>query len=227
MIKRCIECNTERNYPKNYDHCPMCGGKLEKLSLKDYIMAMYNRGTPVREIASKIHMNNLSVCDVVSKELAKTNEIPNYVQEVYVEQIKPLVSGKEWDGKLKPVKVQLPAECTYETIAYVADMARRARKVSHEEMVVHINKAIREGRSPEEIMEMTGANTYVVEREIVKMIRENGVDATPYVQAEYVNDIVTKASASDWDGKLRTLKEGMPEDCSYLTIKAILAANAL
>ena len=59
------------------------------------------------------------------------------------------------------------------------------------------------------------------------MIREEGVNATPYIQAEYADDIVTKATAGDWDRKLRTLKDGMPEDCSYLTIKAVLAANAL
>ena len=106
-------------------------------------------------------------------------------------------------------------------------MVRREGRLSHEEMVNCVDNAIREGKSPEEIMEASRANTYIVEREIVRMIREEGVNATPYIQAEYADDIVTKATAGDWDRKLRTLKDGMPEDCSYLTIKAVLAANAL
>ncbi len=30
MIKRCVECKTEKDYPKYFEFCPVCGGKLEK-----------------------------------------------------------------------------------------------------------------------------------------------------------------------------------------------------
>lgn len=227
MMKRCVECNTVREYPRHFDFCPVCGKKLEKLSMKEYIMTLYDKGTPVRTIAANIRKNPLFVCDIINHELAKTNTVPAYIQTDYIDQIKPFVSDKDWDGKLKAVKEQLPEDCTYETIAYVADMVRREGRLSHEEMVNCVDNAIRDGKSPEEIMEASGANTYIVEREIVRMIREEGVSATPYIQADYADEIVTKATASDWDRKLRTLKESMPEDCSYLTIKAVLAANAL
>ena len=227
MIKRCVECKTEKDYPKYFEFCPVCGGKLEKLTMKEYIMTMYDKGTAVRTIAGNIRKNPLFVCDIINRELAKTNTVPNYIQTEYIDQIRPFVSDNDWDGKLKPIMEQLPEDCTYDTIAYVADMVRREGRLSHEEMVNCVDNAIREGKSPEEIMEASGANTYIVEREIVRMIREEGVNATPYIQAEYADDIVTKATAGDWDRKLRTLKDGMPEDCSYLTIKAVLAANAL
>lgn len=227
MLKHCVECNAEREYPKYYEFCPVCGGRLEKASMKEYIMATYNKGTPVRTIAGNIRKNNLFVCDIINRELAKTGDVPAYVQTGYISQVRPFVADKDWDGKLKPIKEQLPDDCTYETIAYAVDLIKREGRLTHDEMVNYVENAIREGKSPEEIMETTGANTYIVEREIVKMVREDGVDATPYIQAGYADDIVTKATAGDWDGKLRTLKEAMPEDCSYLTIKAVLAANAL
>lgn len=237
MLKNCKNCNTTRNYPKAFAYCPICGGELEIVKreaapkdtrgLKEKVLDLYAQDKPVKTIATRLRTNVLTACDIINKELAKRNEVPNYVQIEYVEQIKPLVSNRTWDGKLKPIKEQLPEDCTYETISYVANLAKADRKAERDAFTEKVKDAIRSGMPVEEIEKATGASSFVVERTIVKMIREKEADADPYIQAEYAADIIAKASGENGNKNIKALKQELPEDCTYLTIKAVIAANDL
>ena len=45
------------------------------------------------------------------------------------------------------------------------------------------------------------------------------------IQKEYIQDILEKIKETDWDGKLKSIKDKLDEKCSYETIKAVIAKN--
>lgn len=77
------------------------------------------------------------------------------------------------------------------------------------------------GKSTEEIAETLGLATGTIEGYICKMIDNNEIKATDYVSSGVLNQIANAASAlpNEWDGKMRPLKEALPEEISYLQIR--------
>jgi DNA-binding Lrp family transcriptional regulator len=233
MIKKCDKCGFE-DYPAILEVCPKCSGKLIKASLKEYVMFLYDKRYPLNYIAKRVNMNPLKVSNLINKELAKKDEIPRYVQKKYIDQIKPFVCNSDWDNKLKPIKEQLPKNCSYETIVYVVDSTKELRQADYQKKLMEkVYAVIQEGKAVEEISEITGANPYIVENAIVSKIvedsKENAFDINtcPYIQKEYMDEILKLASNTTWNGKLSTLKASLPEDCTFVTIKGVLAVNGL
>lgn len=232
MKYRCNTCEKEMNLAKGAHFCPTCGTELERVvqphtgSLKDKVIEKYNEGTPVRQIAVELKANTLTVCEIITKALLPTGVVPNFVQMEYVDEIKALI-GDEPVRQLKPIKEQVPADCTYETIAYVVNEVRREiaadRRVQKEAAMEQLRMDILAGRAIEDIKNETGLSNFVIERAVVDLINTDPEKGTAYLQAEYEDEIARLASDPEWDGKLKTLKDRLPEDCTYITIKAVLS----
>lgn len=232
MKYRCNTCEKEMNLAKGAHFCPTCGTELERVvqphtgSLKDKVIEKYNEGTPVRQIAVELKANTLTVCEIITKALLPTGVVPNFVQMEYVDEIKALI-GDEPVRQLKPIKEQVPADCTYETIAYVVNEVRREiaadRRVQKEAAMEQLRMDILAGRAIEDIKNETGLSNFVIERAVVDLINTDPEKGAAYLQAEYEDEIARLASDPEWDGKLKTLKDRLPEDCTYITIKAVLS----
>lgn len=232
MKYRCNTCEKEMNLAKGAHFCPTCGTELERVvqphtgSLKDKVIEKYNEGTPVRQIAVELKANTLTVCEIITKALLPTGVVPNFVQVEYVDEIKALI-GDEPVRQLKPIKEQVPADCTYETIAYVVNEVRREiaadRRVQKEAAMEQLRMDVLAGRAIEDIKNETGLSNFVIERAVVDLINTDPEKGAAYLQAEYEDEIARLASDPEWDGKLKTLKDRLPEDCTYITIKAVLS----
>ena len=234
MKYRCNTCEKEMNLAKGARFCPTCGTELERViqphtgSLKDKVIDKYNAGTPVRQIAVELKANTLTVCEIVTKALLPTGVVPNFVQMEYVDEIKSLVGDGQLK-QLKPIKEQLPAECTYETIAYVVNEVRREkavdRRAQREAAMEQLHKDILAGKAIEDIKNETGLSNFVIERAVVDLINTDPEKGAAYLQTEYEDEILNLASEPEWDGTLKTLKDRLPEDCTYITIKAVLSKH--
>jgi len=235
MIKVCNQCGIESDCTNKVVVCPECGGDLAKMKLKEYVMFLYNKGLSLYGISRRTKLSQLLVFNMIDKELSETGDVPHYVQEEYLEKIKDLVSTTFWDGELQSIKEQMPSNCSYATITYVSNLAKKKQaekaKEERQNRLERVKEAVYKEEPIEDIIEKTNTNTHIVERAVVDMlceVKESGYDFrdSSYVQAEYINEILRLAS-DNWDGKLSTLKASLPDDCSYMTIKGTLAVNGL
>ena len=81
-----------------------------------------------------------------------------------------------------------------------------------------------ENKTLEEIAAIRGVRLSTVESNIVNLYLRGDIESVDFmIDAKYVADVLKAANAEDWDGRLRTIKEQVPEDCSYACIRAVLA----
>ena len=68
------------------------------------------------------------------------------------------------------------------------------------------------------------AREYQIEKILVEEIAKDKAIANPYINSENKSKVLEIANSADWDGRLKTIKEALP-DVSYLEINAIIAKN--
>jgi len=80
-----------------------------------------------------------------------------------------------------------------------------------------------EGKSIEEIAELEEVQKQTVESNLLKAYREGcEIDISRFIQKDYELDIMKCIVADSWDGKLRTIKDQLPEEVTYLTIRSVI-----
>lgn len=82
------------------------------------------------------------------------------------------------------------------------------------------------GKSIEEIAQNANVKVQTVETHILNAYEQGKIDSVDkLIQSEYEQKVLDIVNAGNWDGKLRSVKDAMPEDCNYLSIRAIIAKN--
>ena len=82
---------------------------------------------------------------------------------------------------------------------------------------------LKSGTSIEQISDAVQASAVMIERIMVEEIKKDKAIANPYINNEYKTQIMEAASDPAWDGKLRTIKEKLPDEVTYTNIKATIA----
>ena len=222
MIYRCSNCNEELTLMKGARYCPLCGHDIKPIDLEEKVSNLYNSGKTLKEIASELHITDIILDQVLAKAVINEH-IPadKLIQTEYKDDIEAVITG-EWDGKLKTIKTNVPDDCSYTTINYYVKLYRNNILG---EKIDDIRSMIKRGVDITEISEQTGASTYVIERVLVEEIEKDKAIANPYINNDYKAKILEIAGSPEWDGKLRSIKKEMPEEVTYINIKATLAKN--
>lgn len=238
MIYNCDKCG-EINLGKirNAKYCPICGNEVKLIDMSKKVVSRYtellNEGKKnceeiMNEISKELHMSIRSVNQAVTKAaLNEEIEKDGLVQEQYEHDIDAIVKDG-WDGKLKTIKEKLPDDCTYLTICYYARKTRVQsaieRNAKRAEIDERIRSLVKVGTPVEQIIAETGAREYQIEKILVEEIAKDKAIANPYINSENKSKVLEIANSADWDGRLKTIKEALP-DVSYLEINAIIAKN--
>lgn len=227
MIYRCDKCDTEMKLMKGAKYCPMCGNEIKPIDLEEKVAALYNSGKTANEIATELRMSDIVISQTLSKAAVNGNVSPEgLIQEEYGPAIKAVMDDN-WDGMIKTVKKAMPEDCTYTTINYFARKNRREhaieRREKNEKRANEIRSMLKSGTSIEQIAETMHVSVMMIERIMVEEIRKDKAIANPYINNEYKTQIMDAAGDPAWDGKLRTIKEKLPDEVTYTNIKATIA----
>lgn len=226
MIFKCDKCNKEFNLMTKAKHCPVCGSAIEKIDLEKKIADLYLAGKTDKEIEDTIHISVITVDQILAKAAINGHiDSEKVIQMEYEDAIYALINDS-WDGKLKTLKTKLPSECNYITINYFVRKKRRSaaaeRHRLNSERVVKIRELIHAGKDIETIVNETGSSIYMAERILVEEIREDKSLANPYINNEYKSQILDIVNNPEWDGKLKSVKDQLPEIITYTNIKATI-----
>lgn len=97
------------------------------------------------------------------------------------------------------------------------------RKTSKEKSFVKYISLFKQGNSIEEIAEILDVTETTVENNILEGFRMGvDIEMDALIQKEYELEVVNIILNEDWEGKLRFIKDRLPEDATYLTIRAVI-----
>jgi len=222
MIYRCNTCEKEINLMKDAKYCPICGNHIEPINLEERIAALYDAGKNLREISSELRTTEIVVGQVLAKAaLDGMIGTDGLIQTEYEAAITAAMNDN-WDGKLKTLKNTLPSECSYVTLNYYA---RKNRRMNAEARTNRIRDMVKAGTPIMEIAEKTRVFVRTIERIMVEEIAKDKAVANAYINNDYKAQILEMVNAPDWNGKLRSIKEALPEEVTYTNIKATIAKN--
>lgn len=229
MIFKCEKCNNELNLMKEAKYCPLCGSEIEKVNLDEKVVALYNSGKSIKDIEAELHVSTIAIDQIISKAAVNGDiSTAGLIQTEYADDIQAVINN-DWDGKLKTIKAKVPEDCTYVTINYYVRKARRSaaeeRHRSNEEKALEVRKMIRSGKDMETILKETGSSIYMAERILVEEIKKDKAVANPYINNEYKSKILDIVNDPAWDGKLKTVKDQLPDEVTYTAIKATIEKN--
>ena len=81
-------------------------------------------------------------------------------------------------------------------------------------------------KSIEEIAQIRNVRISTVESAIVDLYVKGQIDNIDFmIDEKYVQDILKLTKNPDWNGRLKPIKECLPEDCSYACIRAVIAKD--
>lgn len=84
----------------------------------------------------------------------------------------------------------------------------------------------KENKTLEEIATIRGVKLSTVENHIIDLFLRGDVPSVDFmIDERYSADILKIAQDDAWNGRLRTIKEQVPTDCSYGCIRAVLAKS--
>lgn len=220
MTYKCTNCNNSFSLPTGAKYCPMCGSELKVVSLEEKVVAAYKEGKTPEKIAGELRINRYVLNQVLAKAIIN-GLIPEtgLVQPEYKEQIEAVLKDN-WDGKLKTVKEHVDENCTYTTICYYAKLYKSA---SMADRIETARSMIRKGVDVDTIINETDTTTYIVEDILIEEIKKDKAIANPYINNDYKAKIMEIANNPEWDRKLRSIKEQLPDEVTYTNIKATLA----
>lgn len=229
MIYKCNDCNTEMNLMKGAKYCPLCGKEISAVDIEKKVSDLHNAGKSVKEISTALQLTVISVEQILAKA-ADNGDIKteSLIQDEYASAIEAIMAG-EWDGKMKTIKESLDPACTYTTINYYARRYRKKKAQERRNNLVEkrniIANMLRAGKDIKEISAETDTSVYGIEKILVEEIEKDRAVANPYINQEYKARILEIVNDPEWDGKLRTIKEKVPEEVTYTNIKATIAKN--
>lgn len=222
MIYKCITCDKEINLMKNAHYCPICGSHIEPINLEERIAALYDSGKTLREISSELRTTEIVVGQVLAKAALDGLIAPDELIQTEYEAEITAAMNEDWDGKLKTLKNALPNDCNYVTLNYYA---RKNRRMNAETRTNRIREMLKAGTPVMEIAEKTHVFVRTIERIMVDEIAKDKAVANAYINNDYKAQILEMVNSPDWNGKLRSIKEALPEEVTYTNIKATIAKN--
>ena len=84
----------------------------------------------------------------------------------------------------------------------------------------------KDGKTLQEISNLKEVRVETVEGHIVSAFERGEIESIDcLIHEEYVEDVLRIIEQQEWDGKLRSIKEKLPEECTYISIKSIIAKN--
>lgn len=84
-----------------------------------------------------------------------------------------------------------------------------------------------DGKSIEEMAEIRGVKISTVEGNLIDAYRDGAdINIDLLIQKEYESTILKIANSGKWDWKLKSMKMQLPEECTYSTIRAVLAKRS-
>lgn len=222
MIYKCEKCNEEMKLMRKAKYCPICGSAIRPIDLEKKVADLYNSGKTVKEIAAELKMTEIALNQMISKA-ALNNKISSegLIQAEYETAIMDVIMNN-WDGKLKTIKKAVPDDCTYTTINYYV---RKQKRVDGESKVIEIRNMIKKGIDVRSIADTLKTSVLRVERVLVEEIEKDKAIANAYINTDYKAQIIEIVNSPDWDGKLRSIKNMLPDDVTYTNIKATIAKN--
>ena len=97
------------------------------------------------------------------------------------------------------------------------------KPVAKEPTYQKYSKLYLEGIPMEEIADTIGVNPLTVENNLFKAYRDGvDIDLSPFIQEEYIKDVAVILLDDEWDGKLKYIKERLPMEVTYQTIKGVI-----
>lgn len=85
-------------------------------------------------------------------------------------------------------------------------------------------KLFNEGKSPSEIAELRRVQLRTVEENLVEAFKNDLIPSIDFmIQPEYESGIRAVVQKPDWNGRFTSVKNVMPEDCTWSCIRAVVA----
>jgi len=123
---------------------------------------------------------------------------------------------RRYESNRKNEQVSVPSESS-------RPVSATGNKSDKEPVYKKYFQLFQEGKTIEEIAELEEVQNRTVENNLLKAYREGcEIDVNQLIQKGYELDIIKCIVADSWDGKLRTIKEQLPEEVSYLTIRGVI-----
>lgn len=107
----------------------------------------------------------------------------------------------------------------------VEEVSRPLGGQRHKEPVfVEYAKLFNEGKSPQEIAQIKGVQERTVEDNLVEGFKNDFVkNIDALIQPEFEDAILAFIQQPDWNGRFTPVKNALPEDCTWCTIRAVVA----
>ena len=206
--------------------------KKQFKSRKDKYLDSFKSGKTITEIAAENEVKETTVASYVIDEYLAGNidSIDTLIGDGYYDKIIEMYESEDWDGTWDSIKSCMPDDCTEINIrASVAKKKKSDGYVPDDKEISAAEvyaKLYNLGKSLTEIAREKGVQIHTAAANVIQAYEDGFVENIDNViQGEYIQKVLEVIKASDWDGKLKSVKEKLDEKCSYNTIKAVIAKN--
>lgn len=200
---------------------------------KEKFLKLYNDEKTINEIGIELGMDVRKV-ETQIINLYKNGEIGSidrFINPERESQIITLASDSKWDGYLRSIKSKIP-EADYMEIQSVIckhhlEREKRKREKGKFRNTFSMNKyyeMFEVGKTIQEIADRYDVSRNTVENNILRYMNEHSdcsVSFDAFIDSKY-ESMILNCIPKDWDGKLRIIKDLLPEGVSYTCIKAVL-----
>lgn len=200
---------------------------------KEKFLKLYNDEKTINEIGIELGMDVRKV-ETQIINLYKNGEIGSidrFINPERESQIITLASDSKWDGYLRSIKSKIP-EVDYMEIQSVIckhhlEREKRKREKGKFRNTFSMNKyyeMFEVGKTIQEIADRYDVSRNTVENNILRYMNEHSdcsVSFDAFIDSKY-ESMILNCIPKDWDGKLRIIKDSLPEGVSYTCIKAVL-----
>ena len=206
--------------------------KKQFKSRKDKYLDGFKSGKSIAEIAAENGVKEATVAAYVIDEYLAGNveSVDMLIGDGYYDKIIELYESDDWDGTWESIRSCMPDDCTEITIRAAIAKKKKLdgyvpddKEISAAEVYAKLYNL---GKSLTEIAREKGVQIHTAAANVIQAYEDGFVENIDNViQGEYVQKVLETIKASDWDGKLKSVKEKLDEKCSYNTIKAVIAKN--
>lgn len=202
--------------------------KVVKAKKYEAALNLYNENKSLEEIASELSIDRDSVVDLLIDAYKdnKPVKIEDFVSKEHEEAILKLATSDNWSGYLRDIKDSLPTDvpyCEIRTVLVLHNINKEKDKskmglLSNDKYVnMYLDK-----KSFREIADYYKVKLSTVENAVLESAKTNAsINIDSFIDPAYEARILELADEK-WDGFLRTIKEVLPENVSYMCIKAVL-----
>lgn len=205
--------------------------KVEKTKKYEAALNLYNENKSLEEIAAELSIDRDVVVDLLLDAYKdnKAVKIENFVSKDNEEAILKLANDDRWSGYLRDIKDALPSDIPYCEIRTVLVLYNINKEKDKSKMgLLSNNKYVDmylKNKTFKEIADFYKVQISTVENAVLEAAKNNSdISIDSFIDHKYENMILEFADES-WDGLLRSIKSKLPEEVSYLCIKAVLIKN--